>query len=99
MIATNFESGYLDANDVQIDSFTDKLIEKIHNPDFAEYFGKPVDVFDTVIISDLHLGNRFSRARELLYFLKTVKFRHLIINGDVFDDMNMKRLNRHHWKV
>jgi UDP-2,3-diacylglucosamine pyrophosphatase LpxH len=92
----NSQSGYLATEE---DSFVTEVLDRIVEPDFTESFKKPVDVFDTVILSDLHLGYRFTRAVELLVLLKSVKFRRLIINGDVFDDINMKRLNRHHWRV
>lgn len=95
----HFDSGYLTTESFLDGAFAERILRKIANPDFSEYFGKPVDIFDTVVISDIHLGNKFSRAQELMVLLKTVRFKRLIINGDVFDDMNMKRLNRNHWRI
>lgn len=94
-----FDSGYLSTSESNAMEFTREVMKKALHPDFADIFGKPVDVFETVIISDIHLGDKFSRAQELLLLLNTVKFKRLIINGDVFDDINMKRLNRHHWRI
>ena len=54
--------------------------------------------FDTVIISDLHLGSEISRARDALEFLQSVEFRRLILLGDIFADLNFSRLTKEHWK-
>jgi len=54
--------------------------------------------FDTVIISDLHLGSEVSRARDALEFLQTVKCRRLVLLGDIFADLNFRRLTKEHWK-
>ena len=93
-----YESGYL-TQQVNDDPFAKEVLEKINEPDFEEYFGKPVRHFETIIISDIHLGSKVSRAKILVDFLETISFDRLIINGDVFDSINMRRLNRHHWKV
>jgi len=53
---------------------------------------------DTVIISDLHLGSDLSRAAEALEFLQSIEFRRLILLGDVFTDLNFRRLTKEHWK-
>jgi len=54
--------------------------------------------FDTVIISDLHLGSEISRAGEALEFLQSVQFKRLILLGDIFADLNFSRLTKEHWK-
>jgi UDP-2,3-diacylglucosamine pyrophosphatase LpxH len=54
--------------------------------------------FDTVIISDLHLGSDVSRAAEALDFLQGANFRRLILLGDIFADLNFSRLTKEHWK-
>jgi len=54
--------------------------------------------FDTVIISDLHLGSDVSRARDALDFLHSVTFRRLVLLGDIFADLNFRRLTKEHWK-
>lgn len=54
--------------------------------------------YDTVIISDLHLGSEVSRAQDALEFLQSVEFRRLILLGDIFADLNFSRLTKEHWK-
>lgn len=97
--AYKYESGYLAATEGDETGLPDQLIQELYEPDFSDYFNKPIAHFDTVIISDIHLGSKVSRARVLLDFLESVTFDRLIINGDVFDSINMRRLNRYHWKV
>lgn len=93
-----YESGFLSLEENLGEAFIEDFQLK-PNPLFAEYFGKPVTLFNTVIISDIHLGSNITRTELLLDFLNKVPFKRLIINGDVFDSINMQRLNRHHWKV
>src|SRR5689334_14322978 len=54
--------------------------------------------FDTVILSDLHLGSDTSRAREALRVLRSLSFRRLVLLGDIFCDLNFGRLKKHHWE-
>src|SRR5690242_18245897 len=54
--------------------------------------------FDTVILSDLHLGSEVSRARAALQTLKASSFRRLILLGDIFCDLNFRRLKKEHWQ-
>jgi UDP-2,3-diacylglucosamine pyrophosphatase LpxH len=54
--------------------------------------------FDTVIISDLHMGSDLSRAGDALDFLRSIRFRRLILLGDMFADLNFSRLTKEHWK-
>lgn len=61
-------------------------------------------VYDAVVISDIHLGNDNCQAKDLVHFLETVRrgpmaSRKLILNGDVFDSINFRRLKKHHWKI
>ncbi len=55
----------------------------------------------TFIISDIHLGSDACRAKFLCDFLEHIrdKAKRLILNGDVFDSMDFRRLNKHHWNV
>lgn len=53
---------------------------------------------ETLIISDIHLGSDVSRPAELLRMLKSYRFSRLILNGDVFDDLNFKRLRKEDWR-
>lgn len=54
--------------------------------------------FDTIIISDLHLGSEVSQAGAALAFLQSVRFKRLILLGDIFADLNFRRLTKEHWK-
>lgn len=61
-------------------------------------------MFDAVIISDLHLGSENCQARCLTAFLERIvsgelPTARLILNGDVFDSIDFRRLKKHHWKV
>ena len=40
---------------------------------------------DVVVISDVHLGTYGSHAKELLKYLKSIKPKTLILNGDIID--------------
>jgi UDP-2,3-diacylglucosamine pyrophosphatase LpxH len=55
-------------------------------------------VYDTLILSDLHLGSELSRARDARHMLEQNCFRRLILLGDIFSDLNFRRLNKEHWK-
>jgi UDP-2,3-diacylglucosamine pyrophosphatase LpxH len=54
--------------------------------------------YDVVILSDLHLGSEISRARDALELLRSLRFRRLILLGDIFCDLNFRRLKREHWQ-
>lgn len=53
---------------------------------------------DTIIVSDIHLGSLVSRSQQLIALLKKYRFKRLILNGDVFDDLNFTRLKKKDWK-
>ena len=55
--------------------------------------------FDCLVISDLHLGSEVCQAQLLSEFLEWAvdRTRELVINGDIFDDLNFKRLKRRHF--
>lgn len=53
---------------------------------------------DTLIISDLHLGSEVSLAKEARQMLKARTFRRLILLGDIFCDLNFRRLKKEHWE-
>ena len=55
-------------------------------------------VYNTLILSDLHLGAETSHAREATALLKEKCFRRLILLGDIFADLNFARLTKDHWK-
>src|ERR1700752_5245720 len=54
--------------------------------------------YNTLILSDLHLGSDTSHAREATQLLKKTSFRRLILLGDIFSDLNFARLTKDHWK-
>jgi UDP-2,3-diacylglucosamine pyrophosphatase LpxH len=55
-------------------------------------------VYNTLILSDLHLGADTSHAREATRVLKDNRFQRLILLGDIFADLNFARLTKEHWK-
>jgi UDP-2,3-diacylglucosamine pyrophosphatase LpxH len=54
--------------------------------------------FDVLVLSDLHLGSGLSMAREALELLQSLRFRRLILLGDIFCDLNFRRLTKKHWQ-
>ena len=54
--------------------------------------------YDTLILSDVHLGAEVSRARAATRMLSKNSFRRLILLGDIFADLNFGRLKKEHWK-
>src|SRR6202044_1580305 len=55
-------------------------------------------VYNTLILSALHLGAKTSHAREATRLLKETHFQRLILLGDIFADLNFARLTKDHWK-
>ena len=53
---------------------------------------------DTLILSDVHLGSEISRASDGLALLRSMRFRRLILLGDMFNDLNFRRLKKEHWE-
>ena len=56
------------------------------------------DFIDTLLVSDVHLGCDVSRAADALDLIESLSFRRLILLGDIFSDLNFRRLNGEHWK-
>lgn len=59
---------------------------------------------DAIIISDIHLGSDVSQCEQLIVFLENIKndllsTKELIINGDLFDSWDFRKLKKNHWKV
>ena len=67
--------------------------------DFTEKVSDILEEVDTIIVSDIHLGSEVSRSKQLLDTLLQYRFNQLILNGDVFDDLNFKRLSKSDWKI
>ncbi len=42
-------------------------------------------VVDVLVISDIHLGTYGCRAKELLYYLKSIRPKTVVLNGDIID--------------
>lgn len=51
------------------------------------------------IISDLHLGSNVCRSDYILEFLYYLETENLILNGDIFDNMDFRRLKKTHWHI
>ncbi len=49
---------------------------------------------EIIILSDIHLGTYGCHAEELLRYLKTIKPKKLILNGDIID---MWQFSKHYW--
>jgi UDP-2,3-diacylglucosamine pyrophosphatase LpxH len=61
-------------------------------------------VHDAIILSDLHLGSDNCQAKQICSFLELIETgclttRRLILNGDVFESIDFRRLRKSHWKV
>jgi UDP-2,3-diacylglucosamine pyrophosphatase LpxH len=61
-------------------------------------------MLDAVVISDIHLGSDNCQAKYLTHFLASIRrkkrrTKQLILNGDVFDSIDFRRLKKHHWKI
>lgn len=59
---------------------------------------------DAIVISDIHLGSNVCHTKTLLSFLETIESNELktdtlIINGDLFDSWDFRKLKKDHWKV
>ena len=66
--------------------------------------GPSVNVADAVILSDIHLGSDNCQAKALVDLLDSIRDRRLpakriVLNGDVFDSIDFRRLKKSHWKV
>jgi UDP-2,3-diacylglucosamine pyrophosphatase LpxH len=61
--------------------------------------GPAAPAYDCLVISDLHLGSVVCQAKLLEEFLEwaVTHARQLVINGDIFDDLNFKRLTKRHF--
>ena len=52
----------------------------------------------TLIVSDIHLGSRNSRADQLALLLRS-NFDRLILNGDTVNSLNFKKFTPLHWQM
>lgn len=61
-------------------------------------------MYDAVVISDIHLGSANCQAKYLVHFLESLRHgsmttKRLILNGDVFDSIDFRRLKKQHWRI
>jgi UDP-2,3-diacylglucosamine pyrophosphatase LpxH len=61
-------------------------------------------MLDAIILSDIHLGSDNCQAKHVCRMLERIAdgemtAQRLILNGDVFDSFDFRRLNKAHWKV
>lgn len=54
---------------------------------------------DTLIISDIHLGDRSTRCHEVLKVLNNYSYERLILNGDILNGLFFNRLHAEHWDI
>ncbi len=47
--------------------------------------------YKTIVISDIHLGTKGSKAKEIARFLKQYRCENLILNGDIIDGWQLKK--------
>ncbi len=52
--------------------------------------------YKTIVISDVHLGTKGSKAREVTQFLRQSTCENLILNGDIIDGWQLKKYGK--WK-
>lgn len=65
---------------------------------------KNIAVSDAIVISDIHLGSDNCQAKQLVEFLESIHdglrpTKRIILNGDVFDSIDFRRLKKSHWKI
>ena len=61
-------------------------------------------MIDAIILSDIHLGSKVCQAKRLIKFIHNLQHhkmqaKMLIINGDIFDSWDFRRLCKNQWKV
>ncbi|MDR0506467.1 MAG: UDP-2,3-diacylglucosamine diphosphatase [Dysgonamonadaceae bacterium] len=52
----------------------------------------------TIILSDIHLGSKWSKAKEVAYFLKENSCDELILCGDIIDGWCLRRGKKSKWR-
>ena len=53
--------------------------------------------YRTVVLSDIHLGSRFSKVKEVADFLSSVDCETLIFNGDTIDGWQLQKQDNAYW--
>jgi UDP-2,3-diacylglucosamine pyrophosphatase LpxH len=53
----------------------------------------------TLILSDLHLGSRHCNVELVNEVLDHERYDRLVLNGDTINNVNFRKLTRHHWNL
>ncbi len=53
--------------------------------------------YKTVVLSDIHLGTKFSKVSEVADFLSSVDCERLILNGDTIDGWQLRKNDYEYW--
>ncbi len=53
--------------------------------------------YRTVVVSDIHLGSKFSKVTEVSNFISSVDCERLILNGDTIDGWQLKKNDYEFW--
>ncbi|MDE5890708.1 MAG: UDP-2,3-diacylglucosamine diphosphatase [Bacteroidales bacterium] len=54
--------------------------------------------YKTIVVSDIHLGYKQSKVREVSRFLSSVDCERLILNGDIIDGWKLRKSGDRKWK-
>jgi UDP-2,3-diacylglucosamine pyrophosphatase LpxH len=54
-------------------------------------------IYRTVVISDVHLGTKYSKVSQVCDFLNSVDCERLILNGDTIDGWQLQKNNYQYW--
>lgn len=55
--------------------------------------------FETIVLSDIHLGTAHSKVEQLGNFLRSIDCRRLILNGDIIDGWHLQKSGLAAWKT
>lgn len=80
--------GRFAVNDISLDTERSN-VDRFERP--------PVHQTETLLLSDVHLGLPACRAGALLRTLETWQFDRLVLLGDIFHDLDFRRLRADHW--
>ncbi len=53
--------------------------------------------YRTVVVSDIHLGTRFSKVTEIANFISSTDCERLILNGDTIDGWQLRKNDYEYW--
>jgi UDP-2,3-diacylglucosamine pyrophosphatase LpxH len=61
-------------------------------------------MYDALIVSDIHLGSDVCQSKKMVEFLRLIEegqlqTREIVVNGDLFDSWDFRKLKGSHWKV